>query len=156
MANEFDPAVYGPDVAHILQGLPLSPLGPGQPRKELRTALAGLNLPAVCMAALWLRCDFMHESHEISQELHTAEGSFLHAIMHRREPDAFNSKYWWRRVGKHPVLDQLKAEFAEYSTPEAFVDFCERVRGTGKPDELKAIAIQQREWELLFAFVHSK
>jgi hypothetical protein len=28
--------------------------------------------------------------------------------MHRREPDPSNSKYWWRKVASHPVLDQLR------------------------------------------------
>ena len=30
--------------------------------------------------------------------------------MHRREPDAWNSEYWWRKVGPHPVLDRLCEE----------------------------------------------
>jgi hypothetical protein len=136
----------------ILKDIPPSPLGPGTPHEGLRSAIAGLKLPPPAMAGLWLRCDFLHESHEVSQELHSAEGSFWHAIMHRREPDAFNSKYWWRKVGKHPVLAQLRREFPEYATPEAFVDLCERVRGSGTPEEALAVAIQQREWELLFEY----
>jgi hypothetical protein len=88
--------------------------------------------------------------------LHTADGSFWHAIMHRREPDAWNSKYWWRRVGNHPVLGRLREEaptlgFA-YTTPEAFVDFCEKVRGTGSKDEELARRVQLLEWQLLFAW----
>jgi hypothetical protein len=141
------------DVDEFLKGVPLAPLGPGRPDESLRAKIAAFALPPACMAGLWLRCNFLHESHEVSQDLHTSEGSFWHAIMHRREPDAWNSKYWWRKVGRHPVLDQLKAEFPEYSTPEAFVDFCERVRGSGSKDEERAVAIQQREWELLFEFV---
>ena len=74
--------------------------------------------------------------------------------MHRREPDAFNSKYWWRRVGSHPVLEQLRDRAPEvgyaYSTPEAFVDFCERARGSGSAEEEIAKRVQQLEWQLLF------
>ncbi|MEJ7593047.1 MAG: hypothetical protein WKF77_15990 [Planctomycetaceae bacterium] len=58
---------------------------------------------------LW---DFLHESHEISQ---TMEGrgtprtaDYWHAIMHRREPDAGNASYWFRRVGSHPAFDRLQ------------------------------------------------
>ena len=81
-------------------------------------------------------------------------GSWLHGIMHRREPDAFNSKYWWRRVGPHPVF-KILAERATplgyaFTSPEAFVDFCERVRGTGSADEDVARRVQLLEWELLF------
>ena len=71
--------------------------------------------------------DFLDESHTISQDLPSREGSFWHAVMHRREPDAWNSKYWWRKVGPHPVLDRLVAQAPgagyEFTLPEEFVDF---------------------------------
>jgi hypothetical protein len=76
--------------------------------------------------------------------------------MHRREPDAWNSKYWWRLVGAHPVLEQLRAQAPKvgytFTTPEAFVDFCERVRGSGSAEEEVAKRVQQLEWELLFDY----
>jgi hypothetical protein len=51
--------------------------------------------------------DHLDASHTISQSIENPDGSFLHAIMHRREPDYWNSKYWWRRVGKHPCFSEL-------------------------------------------------
>lgn len=103
---------------------------------------------------MWLLHDFLDESHTISQEIDTRDGSFWHAIMHRREPDPSNSKYWWRRVGSHPVLDELREQAPAigyaFTTPEAFVDRCERVRGTNTPDEELARRVQLLEWQLLF------
>src|SRR4051812_18805083 len=55
-----------------------------------------------CLAALHLWFDDLDGSHRISQDLPTPEGSAWHGIMHRREGDFWNSKYWFRRVGSHP------------------------------------------------------
>lgn len=162
-----DPTAYPPALAELLRALPLAPLGPGKPDRAVKGKLSGLDDAALvgtkaadrgrlsaCRAALWLAFDYLDESHALSQELHTPEGSFWHAIMHRREPDAWNSKYWWRRVGSHPVLDMLREQAPAlgyaYRTPEAFVDFCEQARGTGSPDEEVARRVQRLEWELLF------
>jgi hypothetical protein len=134
-------------------------LGPGMPAAHLRAKIkaAAALIPPACAAGLWLRFDFLDESHTISQEDEgNPDRDFWHAIMHRREPDAGNSKYWWRRVGAHPVLAQLRDRAPEvgyaYSTPEAFVDYCEKVRGSGSADEETAKRVQQLEWELLFAW----
>lgn len=170
--STFDPTAYGPVVAGLLAVPRLPELGPGTPAPAARAVLhrfdpaRDLGRPVVdvdaaraCLAGLWLVFDHLDESHTISQELHTAEGSFWHAVMHRREPDAFNSKYWWRRVGPHPVLDQLREQSPDvgyrYTTPEAFVDECERVRGTGTAAEETARRVQLLEWQLLFAHCHT-
>ncbi|MCI0705171.1 MAG: hypothetical protein L0241_29275 [Planctomycetia bacterium] len=149
---------YPPAVKELLALAPPISLGPGSPNESLRAKLSEVakTLPPACAAGLWLVFDFLDESHEISQDLNTSDGSFWHAIMHRREPDAWNSKYWWRSVGKHPVLDQLRdrapAVGYTFTTPEAFVDFCERVRGSESAQEEVAKRVQQLEWQLLFAW----
>src|SRR5262245_45894685 len=116
-ATTFTPTEYGPAFAALLSPPRLAPLGPGTPNRAVHTQLAGLTLAKAfvghtiadedmakaCLAGIWLHHDFLDESHAISQEIRTATGSYWHAIMHRREPDAENSKYWWRRVGDHPV-----------------------------------------------------
>jgi hypothetical protein len=150
---------YPPAVAELLATDHPSALGPGAPASGLRAKIeaACALVPPACAAGLWLRFDFLDESHAISQEDESApDRNFWHAIMHRREPDASNSKYWWRRVGPHPVLGQL-AERAlvlgyTYTTPFDFVDFCERVRGSGGAEEEVAKRLQQLEWQLLFDY----
>lgn len=162
----FDPTAYGTAVSALLgDGGRLAALGPGNPDPAVRPLLAAFaphdlgpirdsEAARACHSALWLYHDFLDESHAISQDLQSATGSFWHAVMHRREPDAWNSKYWWRKVGKHPVLTHLATDAPglgySYSTPEDFVDFCERVRGTGSPGEDLAKRVQLLEWQLLF------
>ncbi|MCI0420107.1 MAG: hypothetical protein L0387_16610 [Acidobacteria bacterium] len=56
--------------------------------------------------ALWLH-GFLDESHAIAQGNGSAEGSYWHALMHRSEGDFSNSKYWYRRVGRHAIFPDL-------------------------------------------------
>ena len=155
--------LYPEPVQQLIASAPINPLGPGVGNDEAREALLNFNprydlgtvndlsLAQACHSGLWLLHNYLDDSHDISQDLHTPEGSYWHAIMHRREPDPSNSKYWFRRVGQHPVLHQLKLEAVnlgyDYTTPEAFVDYCESVRD--RNDDL-AIQVQRLEWDLLF------
>jgi hypothetical protein len=170
MKSSFDSSAWGPlPLALVGEAQRLMPLGPGNPDPSIRERLSQfqpltdwgkpVRHPSFARAAhagLWLYHDFLDESHSISQELEDATGSFWHAIMHRREPDAFNSKYWWRRVAAHPVLAELVRQAPAlgyiYTTPFDFVDFCERVRGTGGVEELLAQRVQLLEWQRLMIF----
>lgn len=59
------------------------------------------------LSGMHLWNDSLEASHTISQDIHTPEGSYWHAIMHRMEGDYWNSKYWYKRVGRHPVFPEL-------------------------------------------------
>lgn len=154
---DFDPTAYGPAVAALLAVNRLPELGPGAPVAARRADLAAAanTLPPPGAAGLWLLFDFLDEAHAISQaDESDPDRNFWHAIMHRREPDPSNSKYWWRNVGPHPVLKQLAEEAPSlgyhYTSPLEFVDFCERVRGTGSSEEEVARQVQLLEWQLHF------
>ena len=120
------------------------------------------------MAGLWLWHDWLDLSHEISQQLHSPTGSFWHAIMHRREGDFSNSKYWYARCASHPTLATLAANAprllnampADKSilklittgwSPAAFVDLVEQVHARPTdPRHAATVVLQRMEWQLLF------
>jgi hypothetical protein len=176
----FDPRTYGPAIASLLERAPINDLGPGSARQEVRAALSALSpetmvvpealadrdMAAAAVAGLWLRFDFLDESHRISQEIETPSGSYWHGIMHRRELDYDNAKYWFRRVGEHPVFPDLQlaasptaeagvpsqADYLRTATawdPFRFVDLCRAAAGSPALGTL-CKTIQKAEWELLF------
>ena len=101
------------------------------------------------LAGLWLWHDFLDESHTISQGLASPTGSFWHAIMHRREGDFSNAKYWYARCRRHPAMEELAR--AEQCNPDTFVDLVERVHHDPRdPRHAEAVRMQRIEWEALF------
>lgn len=126
---------------------------------EAENALESLSAPAPVLAGLWLYCGRFDRSHAISQELHTPEGSYWHAILHRQEPDDWNSAYWFKRAGNHPVFKDLasRAAAAGYASgddwdPEAFIRLCAAARQEGGDRERLAREVQHIEFELLLGW----
>lgn len=106
-----------------------------------------------CLSGLWLLHGQLDDSHEISQSIKTPEGSFWHAIMHRLEGDFWNSKYWYRNVGPHLVIDRVQTKFGADQYPESFVDDCETFANHSDPSVQNRIAeIAIEEWCQLFSF----
>ena len=58
-------------------------------------------------AGLWLYVDDLDRSHTMCQGVDDETGSYWHGIMHRREPDYSNAKYWFNRVGSHPAYPEI-------------------------------------------------
>ncbi len=73
----------------------------------LGSEIGDVRMAQCVRAGLLLRSDQFEESHAISQNIDTPEGSYWHGILHRREPDASNAKYWFRGVGSHPLFAAL-------------------------------------------------
>lgn len=120
------------------------------------------------LAGLWLWHDWLEESHAVSQGLHGPSGSFWHAIMHRREGDFGNAKYWYARCADHPVLPSLNAQGSAILNPlpadksllrltatgwnaGAFVDLVAQLHDQpSDPRHAVAVALQRLEWRVLF------
>jgi hypothetical protein len=111
------------------------------------------ELSPLFVSGLWLLAGDLDRSHSISQSDPSAEGSFWHGIMHRREGDYSNAKYWFRRVGSHPVLTSLATKHPDtFNEPSDFVDQVEKAcRGRGADPAITSnlLMVQWTEWQLL-------
>jgi hypothetical protein len=181
----FEPAQYAALVRALLGELRLMPLDQGQPNRAAFDQLRGLDevllldgqpvrqreLARGCLAALWLYHDVLDEAHRIAQSLHGREGSYWHGIMHRREGDHANAKYWFRRVGGHPIHEALNLSARALARDmdadafyrpgsawdaSAFTDLC-AASGAGPSGALALCRkIQEREWQLLFDYCYRR
>ena len=106
-------------------------------------ALAGLLLIAGC----W------EQAHQISQEMTDAAGSYWHALVHRMEPETWNSDYWFGRAGSHHIFAALHAKAVEVIgqhprvslqlqkrwQPSLMNSWCDRARKSKDPELLSAV-----------------
>ena len=194
-------AEYSSTIAGIVQKLetrnPLPPLAPSEEwDSELTHRIEGLSLETLfdgqsikdstmgyaLQSGLLLWNDALDASHTISQGLESGTGSYWHGIMHRREPDYSNAKYWFRRVGVHPAFPALRervlallqsgsteseslADYIEATEKTEdwdafrFVDWCQAADGDrSTPEAVKSFlqAIQIEEIKLLLDYSYQQ
>ena len=168
------------DLLQLIQTSELASIGPAP--RATRETIPALNsrLDAVFGASAFpeaakqlirslvlLWHDHLDASHSISQTIHTRDGSYLHGIMHRREPDYGNAGYWFHRVGDHPSfvtigrrIHEMKEKNEEVTqrlapdqklNPFAMIELCEEAAGKGakSPETTFLERLQQIEFEVL-------
>lgn len=111
------------DISAIFDSPTMPSLGPearesalsiNQCKKITTEAIENANIGRIegglILSAALLWHDYLSESHTISQSIHTQDGSYLHGIMHRREPDYSNAKYWFHKTGNYSGYDILSVK----------------------------------------------
>ena len=183
---QWNPEAFGANTAKLLQFT--QPIEPGiQPASQEMHArfskldpqtlaaanpIVDMEMARCCIAGIWLLHGFLDESHRISQTLASSSGSYWHGIMHRCEPDYSNAKYWFGRVGDHPIyatlgtaaqqvaaasrdLDQTTYLVSQtYWDPIRFIDLYAAESDCTGPDRQCAQAVGLLEWRMLFAYCY--
>jgi hypothetical protein len=52
-------------------------------------------------------------AHEVAQDVPDPDGAWVHAYLHRKEGDASNAAYWYRRAGKPVATSSLEEEWRQ-------------------------------------------
>ena len=65
------------------------------------------------LSALWLtKKDRWKEAHEVSQDIDTPLGSWIHALLHTIEGDLGNAGYWYNRAARPAIqVEQIDEEW---------------------------------------------
>ena len=83
--------------------------------EEFRASVAEEEPPvrlSAPLAALWWDAKGnWARSHALVDELETADGMAVHAYLHRKEGQASNADYWYRRAGRRFHRPTLEAEW---------------------------------------------
>jgi hypothetical protein len=177
---------YGPLVAPLLTVNESMTLARGKPDEKAGASLKSLSsqsmfpgetirrkeMAQLCLSGLWLLHGYLDESHAISQAIKTDEGSYWHGLMHRREPDFPNAKFWLSRVAYHPVTETLGEKVPsmvrqadlDFSTAflsqqdtwnaDSFVDLCQAVLMGKSEGSSICLRVAALEWELLFDYCY--
>lgn len=87
---------------------------------DLRSTLDDPSPPAglpAAVRALWYDAKGDWEAaHRAAQEIEDADGAWVHAYLHRKEGDAGNAAYWYRRAGQPIAHDALDHEWARIAS----------------------------------------
>lgn len=121
--------------------------------------LADSSYPRLVRAGLMYAYDAIDECHRIVQEIASDEASYWHGMVHRREGDFENARYWFRRTGRLAAFAEMHAQAASVSAlmgrqsdwdPYVLVGECEQVRFGGDQNQKELVALQKIEFGVMF------
>ena len=115
---------------------------------------------ALVRGGLLFAADAIHEAHAIFQEDKGDLAAYWHGMMHRREGDFDNARYWFRRAGRQPFFGSAHAAAAAHSAdmarqsswdPYLFTGQCEQAK-FGAENLAELVALQRAEFAAAFDY----
>ena len=132
-----------------------------------RTIFGDLEQPpgsplALVRAGLFYYHNALEDSHKEAAKADGDIASYWHGMVHRREGDFENARYWMRRAGEQPVFQEMQSRAGDASPnmsrqsnwdPFLFIHLCEQFK-YGETSYKKEIGQLQRvEFATMFDYV---
>ena len=133
------------------------------------TLFAGATLPAsgdthfvpLVRAGLFYHHNALDDAHRLVQEATGDEAAYWHAMIHRRERDFENARYWLRRAGEQPPFAEMQARAADASAnmgrqmgwdPFLLVHLAEQLRFGAEELQPEVVGLGRVEFEVFFDY----
>jgi hypothetical protein len=116
---------------------------------------------ALVRGGLLYAIDALDPAHRIFQDAHDDLGAYWHGMMHRREGDFDNARYWFRRAGAQPFFNALHGAASEFSPdmarqsnwdPYLFTGQCEQARFGAEEIVGEMAKLQRAEFDAIFDY----
>ncbi|MBV9128359.1 MAG: hypothetical protein JO117_09765 [Verrucomicrobia bacterium] len=124
--------------------------------------VADAALVPLVRAALFYFLNALPESHAILQKAEGDVAAYWHGMVHRREGDFDNARYWMRRAGEQPTFAELHARAADGSPnmarqmswdPFLFINLCEQFRFGADDLRAEVVALGRAEFDVMFSYL---
>ena len=117
---------------------------------------------ALVRAGLFYYHNALEDAHKEAQKGEGDLASYWHGMVHRREGDFENARYWMRRAGEQPVFQEMQHRASDGSPhmsrqanwdPYLFINLCEQYK-YGEVEYKKEIGhLQKVEFAAIFDYV---
>jgi hypothetical protein len=123
--------------------------------------LADPTMFALVRGGLFYALDDLPEAHAIFQDASDDCGSYWHGMLHRREGDFDNARYWFRRAGVLPFFAETHRAACAHSEimarqsnwdPYLFTGQCEQERFGAEELTGEMQALQRVEFDAIFDY----
>ena len=116
---------------------------------------------ALARGGLFYALDALPEAHAIFQDATDDPGAYWHGMVHRREGDFDNARYWFRRAGVLPFFAEMHRAACTHSEtmarqsnwdPYLFTGQCEQERFGADDLTGEMRALQRVEFDAIFDY----